>query len=348
MAKLIKVARTDQLPVGARKLCTIEDRRIAIFNLDGTLYAIDNHCSHRDGPVGAGELNDVVITCPRHGWRFNVTSGRCLEDGANLRCYPVHVEGSDVLVDVTATDASNSDDRIYCYLVRYGTFGHVGPVGSINRIPCRRGDRVVVNTDRGDELAEVLEAPKDSEGRSNQERPAGELLRVATDEDRQREADLGDRHQRVLKASEELISQHGLSVTAVDAEQLFEGQTIIVYYLGEPTDKLGPVAVELSKTADNRRVQFQPIETLQTTEIKLSHEPSTQKPKRSKQELIKESSQFLRGTIMDELSCNTDKFSADDVSLLKFHGTYQDVRTTATLAKGACLEWASDTCSWCV
>ena len=96
MSELIKVARTDQLPVGARKLCTIEDRRIAIFNLDGTLYAIDNHCSHRDGPVGAGELNDVVITCPWHGWRFNVTSGRCLEDGANLRCYPVHVEGSDV------------------------------------------------------------------------------------------------------------------------------------------------------------------------------------------------------------------------------------------------------------
>ena len=140
MAELSKVARTDQLPVGARKLCTIEDRRIAIFNLGGTLYAIDNHCTHRDGPVGAGELNDVVITCPWHGWRFNVTSGRCLEDGANLRCYPVHVEGSDVLVDVTPTDGSDSDDGIYCYLVRYGALGHVGRVGSINRIPCRRGD----------------------------------------------------------------------------------------------------------------------------------------------------------------------------------------------------------------
>ena len=80
---------------------------------------------------------------------------------------------------------------------------------------------------------------------------------VATEEDRQREADLGDLHQRVLKASDELISQRGLSVTAVDAEHLFDGQTIIVYYLGEPTEKLGPVAVELSKTADNRRVQFQ-------------------------------------------------------------------------------------------
>jgi hypothetical protein len=108
----------------------------------------------------------------------------------------------------------------------------------------------------------------------------------------------------------------------VDAEQLFDGQTIIVYYLGEPTDKLGPLAVELSKTADNRRVQFQPIETLQTTETEVSSH-SSEKDRNDRSWMIKESSQFLRGTIMDELSCNTDKFSVDDVSLLKFHGTYQ-------------------------
>ena len=278
-SQLIKVAETDQLPVGARKLCAVEDRQIAIFNLSGTLYAIDSHCTHRDGPVGAGELTDVVITCPWHGWRFNVTNGRCLQDGANLRCYPVQVEGNDVLVDVTPTDGSDSDDGIYCYLVRYGALGHVGRVGSINRIPCHRGDRVVVNTDRGVELAELLEASRDGPGRSSQERPTAELLRVATDEDRQREADLGDLHQRVLEASEELISQRGLSVTAVDAEQLLDGQTIIVYYLGEPTEMLGPVAVELSKTVENRRVQFQPIEAAASTETEVSEQAPVQDPK---------------------------------------------------------------------
>ena len=263
MAELIKVARTDQLPVGACKLCISEDRRIAIFNLSGTRYAIDNHCTHRDGPVGAGELNDVVITCPWHGWRFNVITGRCLEDGEDLRCYPVHVEGNEVLVDVATTDESNSDDDIYCYLVRYGTLGHISRVGSITRISCRRGDCVVVNTNRGIELAEVLDASQDGMGCSNQERPAGELLRVATDEDRQREADLGDLHQRVLKGCQDLLSRRGLPVSAVDVEQLFDCQTIIVYYLDEPTNKLGSLAVELSKTNDNRRVQFQPMETLQ-------------------------------------------------------------------------------------
>ena len=57
-----------------------------------------------------------------------------------------------------------------------------------------------------------------------------------------------------------MIAEGNLPVTAVDAELLFDGQTIIVYYLGEQTEKLGPVAVELSKIASNRRVQFQPIE----------------------------------------------------------------------------------------
>jgi nitrite reductase/ring-hydroxylating ferredoxin subunit len=126
MSELIKVARTDQLPAGEPKLCTVEDRRIALFNIDGTIYAIDNHCTHRDGPVGAGELKEGMITCPWHGWRFNVTTGHCLEGGANLRCYPVRVEGSDLLVDVTPTDGTNDDDAIHCYLVRFSarSVGH--------------------------------------------------------------------------------------------------------------------------------------------------------------------------------------------------------------------------------
>ena len=218
---------------------------------------------------------------------------------------------------------SLSEECIYRYLVRYGALGHVGRVGSINLIPCRRGDRVVVNTDRGVELAGVLDASQEGVGRPDQERPAGELLRVATDEDRQREADLGDLHRRVLNASIELISERGLSVTAMDAEQLFDGQTIIVYHLGEPTEKLGPVAVDLSKKADNRRVQFQSIEMPPKSDTEDSSQPLERKPKRSKEELIKETSQFLRGTIRDELSWDTDKFSAADVSLLKFHGSYQ-------------------------
>ncbi|MCG8585691.1 MAG: Rieske 2Fe-2S domain-containing protein [Pirellulales bacterium] len=74
--KLIKVVELDQLLPGARKLCTFEGRRIALFNLDGTTHAIDNHCTHRYGPVGAGELKDAVITCPWHGRHCWLSSSR--------------------------------------------------------------------------------------------------------------------------------------------------------------------------------------------------------------------------------------------------------------------------------
>lgn len=112
--ELVKVAQLDQLPPGGRKLCTVANRRIALFHLDGAIYAIDNHYTHRDGPVGAGELKETVITCPWHGWRFNVTTGRCLEpSGAKLRRYPVHVNGNDILVDIAETESHERDESIY-------------------------------------------------------------------------------------------------------------------------------------------------------------------------------------------------------------------------------------------
>ena len=258
-AKLIKVAELDQLRPGARKLCTVDDRRIALFNLDGTIYAIDNHCTHRDGPVGAGQLNNTVITCPWHGWRFNVATGRCLEpEGNDLRQYPVSIEGNVVLIDIAAAPSHEKSDGIYSCLVRYGVMGHVSRVGSNRSIPCRRGDRVIVHTDRGVEVGEVLEAASSVAGK----RPTGELLRVMSDEDQREQQRLESAHLSALRTCEELVAERKLPITIVDVEQLFDSQTIIVHYLGELTEELGPVAVELSDAAGNRRVQFQQIESL--------------------------------------------------------------------------------------
>jgi nitrite reductase/ring-hydroxylating ferredoxin subunit len=261
--KLIKVAELDQLRPGARKLCTVDDRRIALFNLDGTIYAIDNHCTHRDGPVGAGQLNDTVITCPWHGWRFNVATGRCLEPGGkDLRQYPVSVEGNVVLIDFTEAVGNEKDDGIYSYLVRYGVMGHVSRVGSNRLIPCRRGDRVIVNTDRGLEVGEVLEAPSGVAGNSSKKKPAGELLRVMSEEDQREQQLLDSTQPSAIRMCEQLVAERKLPITIVDVEQLFDGETIMVHYLGELTEKLGPIAVELSNAAGNRRVLFQRIESL--------------------------------------------------------------------------------------
>ena len=261
--KLVKVAELDQIRPGTRRLCTVEARRIALFNLDGTIYAIDNHCTHRDGPVGAGQLNDTVITCPWHGWQFNVATGHCLEPGGkNLRQYPVSVEGNVVLIDFAEAASLEKNDGIYSCLVRYGAMGHVSRVGSNRLIPCLRGDRVLIHTDRGVEVAEVLEAPNSLAGNSSEMRPTGELLRVMTEEDQREQHRLDSSNLSTLQMCSEFVAERQLPITVIDVEQLFDCETIIVHYLGECTEKLGPAAVELSNAAGNRRVQFQQIETL--------------------------------------------------------------------------------------
>ena len=102
MAKIVKVAQTSEVAPGTGKVVQAEGGSIALFNLDGTFYAIDNTCTHVGGPLGEGELAGDVVTCPWHGAEFNVKTGAMCRPPArsSVRSYTVKVEGDDVLVDV--------------------------------------------------------------------------------------------------------------------------------------------------------------------------------------------------------------------------------------------------------
>lgn len=100
---LLRVALVSDVPVGSARIVEIEGRRpIALFNVDGTLYATDNDCLHSGGPLGNGTLEGCIVTCPWHEWQFDVTSGACqgVTMTGSLRTYPVTVEGDAVLVDL--------------------------------------------------------------------------------------------------------------------------------------------------------------------------------------------------------------------------------------------------------
>jgi nitrite reductase/ring-hydroxylating ferredoxin subunit len=74
---------------------------VALFNVDGTFYALDGICPHAGGPLGEGTLRGAIITCPWHGWQFDVTNGRnCLNAKICHTGFPTRVEGDDVLVEV--------------------------------------------------------------------------------------------------------------------------------------------------------------------------------------------------------------------------------------------------------
>jgi 3-phenylpropionate/trans-cinnamate dioxygenase ferredoxin component len=76
--QVIEVCPLSQLPPGERRLVEWDDLEIGVFNCGGTVYAIEDRCSHDDGPLLEGELDEEACTieCPRHGSRFDIRTGK--------------------------------------------------------------------------------------------------------------------------------------------------------------------------------------------------------------------------------------------------------------------------------
>lgn len=74
---------------------------VALFRVNGELFAMDGMCPHAGGPLAQGEVRGNVVTCPWHGWQFDVTTGKhCLNPRVQHRCFPVKVEAGEVFVEV--------------------------------------------------------------------------------------------------------------------------------------------------------------------------------------------------------------------------------------------------------
>jgi NAD(P)H-dependent nitrite reductase small subunit len=101
MAVLTKVAKAAEIPPGTGKVIEAGGKTLAVFNCEGAFYAIDNTCKHRGGPLGEGMLSGTTVTCPWHGWDYDVTTGACaMDDSIKVQKFDVKVEGDDILVAV--------------------------------------------------------------------------------------------------------------------------------------------------------------------------------------------------------------------------------------------------------
>jgi nitrite reductase (NADH) small subunit len=97
----VRAMKIGELPPGMVRELQLDGKVIALSNVGGKLYAIDNVCLHRGGPLGEGELSGQVVTCPWHGWQYDVTSGKLVTNPAvGVETYPVELRGDDVYVDV--------------------------------------------------------------------------------------------------------------------------------------------------------------------------------------------------------------------------------------------------------
>lgn len=96
--EFIEIASEDEIQIGERLHIEIDGLPLVVFNIGGEFYAIADLCSHDDGPLGDGELENMEIVCPRHGARFDLRSGKALTLPAvvDIPAYPVRVKDSKI------------------------------------------------------------------------------------------------------------------------------------------------------------------------------------------------------------------------------------------------------------
>jgi 3-phenylpropionate/trans-cinnamate dioxygenase ferredoxin component len=101
----LDVGSADELPPGTVKIVVTGSISVGVYNLDGEFFAIEDRCSHDDGPLCEGDFDEEtgVAICPRHGANFDIRSGRALTLPAYepVETFPVRVDGGRVKVDVT-------------------------------------------------------------------------------------------------------------------------------------------------------------------------------------------------------------------------------------------------------
>lgn len=101
MSERHPVAKLSELAVGTGKEVVAADRVIALFRTEHGCFAVDGVCAHAGGPVGKGTLQGQVVTCPWHGWQYDVTTGKhCLNPRIAQQSFPTQVDGDTVVVEV--------------------------------------------------------------------------------------------------------------------------------------------------------------------------------------------------------------------------------------------------------
>jgi nitrite reductase (NADH) small subunit len=96
----VRAARKDEIPVGSIREFQVDGLTVAIANVGNKFYAINNTCLHRGGPLGQGELHGTAVTCPWHGWQYDVTSGKLIVNQAvAVKAYLIEVRGEDLWIE---------------------------------------------------------------------------------------------------------------------------------------------------------------------------------------------------------------------------------------------------------
>src|SRR5436309_11296711 len=102
MAEFVKVASANDIAPGQARLVNVRGKEIALFNIEGNFFALENACTHEEGPLAEGDIEGHEVTCPWHGARFDIRTGEVLCDPAYeaVARHNVRVTGTDIEVEI--------------------------------------------------------------------------------------------------------------------------------------------------------------------------------------------------------------------------------------------------------
>lgn len=97
--RFIKVLKVEDLPVGKSAIVVVDDEEVALFNYKGKYYAVSNRCPHKGGPIGEGRVQEGVVVCPNHEWRFELTTGNSMQNPEmKIKIYPVRIKDEKIYI----------------------------------------------------------------------------------------------------------------------------------------------------------------------------------------------------------------------------------------------------------
>ena len=99
MSEFVTVAKVGEIPPGEGRAFEVDEQMVAVFNNDGEYLAIDDMCPHMGASLAEGDLEDGVVSCSLHGWRYRVSDGTWVDNPrTGVDCFEVKIDGDDVLV----------------------------------------------------------------------------------------------------------------------------------------------------------------------------------------------------------------------------------------------------------
>ncbi len=103
MADFVETIPLERLRVGKSKTVRVGDTDVALFNVDGNIYAMNDACAHAGASLGSGKLRGTIVTCRAHGFRYDVTTGHCTTiAGLRVGAYLVKIVDGKIMVSIGA------------------------------------------------------------------------------------------------------------------------------------------------------------------------------------------------------------------------------------------------------